>query len=192
MATPRICSIDGCGKPHRGHGFCNAHLLRWQRHGDPLSGGTPFGEPQKFLDEAIGFSADACLTWPFGTTAGGYGHIVQNGRMHLAHRLVCAAVNGPAPSVKYDAAHSCGDRRCVSPQHLRWATRSQNQMDRVPHLTSNRGERHGCSKLTEADVRNIRQLKGKLSQTEIGRAFGVSRGAVYEIHAGKNWAWLAD
>jgi hypothetical protein len=31
------CSIDGCEKPARGHGWCNAHLQRWQKHGDPLT-----------------------------------------------------------------------------------------------------------------------------------------------------------
>ena len=31
-----ICSIDGCGLPVRYKGWCNTHLLRWKRHGDPL------------------------------------------------------------------------------------------------------------------------------------------------------------
>lgn len=32
------CKVDGCDKPHRGHGYCNNHLYRWKRHGDPLAG----------------------------------------------------------------------------------------------------------------------------------------------------------
>lgn len=36
----RICSIEGCTDRVRGRGWCNKHLLRAQRHGDPLGGGT--------------------------------------------------------------------------------------------------------------------------------------------------------
>ena len=34
--TPNTCTIDGCTSPVRGHGLCNKHLLRVQRHGDPF------------------------------------------------------------------------------------------------------------------------------------------------------------
>lgn len=37
----RICSVDGCEKPHEAHGFCPMHLYRYHRYGDPLGGG-PF------------------------------------------------------------------------------------------------------------------------------------------------------
>lgn len=36
----RTCSIEGCGGRVRGRGWCNKHLLRAQRHGDPLGGGS--------------------------------------------------------------------------------------------------------------------------------------------------------
>lgn len=34
----RTCSIPDCGRPVRGRGYCNRHLLRLRRHGDPLGG----------------------------------------------------------------------------------------------------------------------------------------------------------
>lgn len=40
MSKPtRICSIDGCGKPHKSRGWCNPHYRRWLTYGDPLGGG---------------------------------------------------------------------------------------------------------------------------------------------------------
>ncbi len=36
MAELKVCSIEGCGKPVSKRGYCNAHFLRWKRHGDPL------------------------------------------------------------------------------------------------------------------------------------------------------------
>lgn len=35
------CAIDGCERPVSKRGWCNAHYLRWYRHGDPLAGGAP-------------------------------------------------------------------------------------------------------------------------------------------------------
>lgn len=35
-----ICSIHGCCNPARHRGWCNAHYLRWRRHGDPLAGAS--------------------------------------------------------------------------------------------------------------------------------------------------------
>lgn len=36
MAHSRICSVEGCGKPHLARGWCAAHLKRWRKHGDPM------------------------------------------------------------------------------------------------------------------------------------------------------------
>lgn len=29
------CSVDGCDRIYRGHGFCRTHYSRWKAHGDP-------------------------------------------------------------------------------------------------------------------------------------------------------------
>lgn len=39
------CSVEGCERPHVGHGLCGAHLERRRRWGDPL--GTPPPKPPK-------------------------------------------------------------------------------------------------------------------------------------------------
>ncbi|MCY7341683.1 MAG: hypothetical protein LH603_07510 [Pseudonocardia sp.] len=33
----RRCTVSGCGRPHKAHGYCRTHYRRGQRHGDPLA-----------------------------------------------------------------------------------------------------------------------------------------------------------
>lgn len=48
MARPKLteCSIDGCGKPVTGRGWCSMHWQRWRTHGDPL---VRLREPENFI-----------------------------------------------------------------------------------------------------------------------------------------------
>jgi hypothetical protein len=186
-----ICSIDGCGKPACNiRGWCMAHYTRWIRHGNPLGGGTPNGEPLRYIrDVALAYDGDECLLWPFGKGGKGYGRI-NNGKG--VHRVVCTAAHGEPPSPEHEAAHSCGNPLCVAKAHLRWATVAENSADRLIHGTDNRGQRHAMSKLTESDVRQIRALRGKLRQKDIAAQFGVARPTVAEIHLRRTWSWLED
>lgn len=141
MASSRICSIDGCGKPLYAHGFCQSHNRRLRLYGDPLATGTP-GRPRgltpsfHYLNEvAVPFKGDECLYWPFKVPKEGYPSFWHNGKSHRAHRYVCEAKNGLPPTAAHEAAHSCGNGHlgCINPGHLRWATRKENAADRSLH-----------------------------------------------------------
>lgn len=68
MATSRICSIPDCGKTSKSRGWCSAHHSRFLRHGDPLAGGTPTGEPWRYFQEVVlPYEGDECLSWPYST-----------------------------------------------------------------------------------------------------------------------------
>jgi hypothetical protein len=177
MAGPRICTIPNCGKKRFGHGLCSAHYYRWRTHGDPLGGGTPYGEPMRyFLNEVLSYEGDECLIWPYARNGAGYGHMLVDGRTQLISRLVCTAEFGPAPP-QHEAAHSCGKGHegCVNPKHLRWATPVGNAADRLTHGTQVR-------KLSSAQVDEIRALKGVVSQTKLASRFGVNQTTVSRIH----------
>lgn len=184
-----VCSIDGCNQPARARGWCNAHWRRWSRHGDPTKGNKSHGELPTFLSETVlPFSGDECLIWPYGKDGHGYGML--SGKP--VNRLVCKAIHGPAPTSKHQAAHSCGNGHlgCCNPQHLRWATRSENESDKIDHDTHHRGTRHPQAKLDESDVRQIRSLAGvELLGTTAAR-FGIAPSTVCGIQKRNRWAWL--
>lgn len=187
-----ICLVDGCGKAVRSSGLCHAHHLRQLRHGDPTGGSTAWGAAQRFYRDIVLQSVSGeCITWPFASTRG-HAVIRLNGRLRRVCRLACEEKNGPPPTPRHEAAHSCGRGHlgCVNTRHLRWATKTENMADQYEHGVRAMGERHGHAKLTEQDVRSIRRLAGEMSQRQIAERYGVSRENIRAIHHRKSWGWL--
>jgi|SRR5687768_7530087 len=190
------CSVDICNKPVLTRGYCRSHYRRLLRHGDPL-GGAPErdGAPMRFINEvALQHASDECLTWPFGKNGGGYGVVWIDGKHVVASRYVCELANGAPPTPDHEAAHSCGKGKdgCIAPSHLSWKTRTENESDKLIHGTYARGERHSVTKLTEAAVREILDLRGVETQHKLADRFGVSRTAISNIYVGRTWAWLSE
>lgn len=115
------------------------------------------------------------------------------------HRLVCAAFHGPRPD-GMDCAHWDNDKTNSRPENLRWATRSENIMDKHRHGTMltgdrnvirqrpellKRGEQSPNAKLTEADVRAIRA--SSLTQVAAATQYGVSQTQISDIRRNKSW-----
>lgn len=187
------CTMPGCDRPlHvKFRGLCRSHYLRWYRHGDPLAGGTAMNATVEWLLSHVGHKGAECLTWPFSTN-GGYGQTWWNGKPALASRVMCTLAHGEPPTPEHHAAHSCGkgDEGCVHPEHLSWKTPLANQHDKFSHGTTNRGDRHGMSKLTADQVTAIRSLRSSRSTAELSRQFGVTQKTINGILAGRSWAWL--
>jgi DNA invertase Pin-like site-specific DNA recombinase len=81
----------------------------------------------------------------------------------------------------------------VNPDHLWLGTHAQNHADKKAKGRAPRGERQHLAKLTEVQVRQVRELyAARVSKAALGRHFGVSRTCIRHIIAGENWAWLLD
>ena len=149
------------------------------------------GEAQSFFQSALNFSSEVCLLWPFGQgTGNGYHPFSMNGTVIGVHRAICLEAHGPAPTAAHHAAHSCGNKRCVNPGHIRWATPSENLADKWVHGTMGAGERHYKSKVTADQVRQIRQLHstGLYSLPQLGEMFGCSGKNIHRIVHRETWA----
>ena len=125
----------------------------------------------------------------------GYGHLSYDGHIYRAHRASWELHNGPIPE-GHCVLHRCDNRYCVNPEHLFLGTLKDNADDMRSKerdtYGENFGENNGQAKLTEAEVRQIKQLllQSQHTQYEIGSMFGVTREAIKMIKLGKTWRHL--
>lgn len=108
------------------------------------------------------------------------------------HVLVCEAFHGPRPNGMV-ARHRNGNKLDNRPANVCWGTPRENYDDRDAHGGTARGERQGLSKLTEADIPQIRALlrQGR-TQREVAERFGVSDVTVSAVARGRTWSHVPD
>ena len=106
----------------------------------------------------------------------------------LVHILVYAAFKGPIPD-GLEVNHDDGDKANCKLSNLEAMTPSQNV--RHAHRTGLakplRGERHGNSKLTDADVRTIVSLLRRFSLMELATQFNCEEATISGIACGRSW-----
>lgn len=107
------------------------------------------------------------------------------------HLLMLRCFVGEAPK-GFHCRHLDNNKLNNHIDNLKWGTRSENQKDRLLNNTSNRGSRHGMSKLKEINVLQIRALKRSttMSNKDIAKMFDVSETTIIHIIKGETWSWL--
>lgn len=124
-------------------------------------------------------------------TKHGYAEVIltKDGKQYdkLVHRLVLEAFVGPCPPGMECCHGPDPDKLNNHVSNLRWGTRKENGHDKVLHGTVATGERHGQSKLTAQDVRQIRAHRGFITGISLATTFGVSSALVSYIQHGKAW-----
>jgi hypothetical protein len=114
----------------------------------------------------------------------------HKGKVRQVHRVVSEQVNGPATD-GMDAAHKCGNRACCNPAHIRWATRSENNADKLVHGTHDRGERHVNSKYIERQVIAFLSDAERMSVRKAALLHGINYAVASRIKKGQAWPHLS-
>ena len=118
----------------------------------------------------------------------GYGKVwdKENKIHHYAHRAAYADVHGEIPQGMV-VRHLCHNKACVNPEHLAIGTHADNVRDKVEANRQLKGEDIPSSKLTEAQVKEIKELKGKMSGVELAKKYNVSNSTVCDILKKRSW-----
>jgi hypothetical protein len=142
----------------------------------------------EFVDVSAGPSA--CWPWTGTRDAAGYGRFSIRCKYYSAHRLAYVQRLGEIPE-GLEIMHSCDNPPCCNPAHLSPGTRTDNMQDMLAKGRGRKplGSEHGRSKLTEAQVLEMRFLRESenLTYVELSRRFGVSFSMVQQIINRKAW-----
>lgn len=123
-----------------------------------------------------------CWIWMKSLNKDGYGQTWFEGTNHPAHRVAYRLFVGPIPEGLF-VLHSCDTPACVNPAHLRAGTQLENIADAYTRgRKDDRGSSNGWSKLTDAQVLEIRERwrRGE-TQTSLARRFPVCQSHISDI-----------
>ncbi len=88
--------------------------------------------------------AGECWTWTAAKNSDGYGRFCVDYKMEYAHRVAYTLTHG-AIGASMDVDHTCYNKSCVNPSHLRPATRKQNTENREGAQSNSRSGIRGVS-----------------------------------------------
>lgn len=145
-----------------------------------------------------------CWNWKAGMFTQGYGAAMLLGRPHYASRIAFMLAHGDPG--KRLVLHSCDNRKCCNPSHLRLGTHRDNMKDMADQGRASQGDEHwtrqrpkdvlkgakvGNSKLTAVEVRSIRKAREQGDELHvIAERFGITKQRVWQIVHRKAWAHL--
>jgi len=135
---------------------------------------------------------DNCFEWQRARSKAGYGQFWNGEKVIYTHRHVAEMFYGKPPK-GYQVLHSCDNKPCCNPDHLRWGTAAENNKEARDRIvfksTKSRGEKHPMAKLTQAQVIEIRARRnnGEILKT-LAEDYGVTISAIHLVCTGRNWS----
>ena len=150
-----------------------------------------FGQRKAFWAKVS--KSDGCWIWTGALNHAGYGVFGTKrspvlGMQWRAHRMAYVLEVGPIPAGMM-VLHSCDRPRCVRPDHLRIGTHADNMRD-MSRKQRRSGVRNPRAKLSDDDVRAIRNARGKMTAIELAHKHGVSPGTITNIWVRRTWMHL--
>ena len=134
-----------------------------------------------------------CLEWQGAHTPFGHAQVRFRGKLYLVSHVVWMLVHNVILEKGSCVLHTCDNPPCIEPSHLFLGDRKVNAEDRAAkgRSANSKGENNPNSRLTESDVRDIRDRSDAgESLTSLADEYHISVVMVSNIHHRKNWKEL--
>lgn len=122
-----------------------------------------------------------CWMWNGSAYKNGYGWLKVFGSVKSAHRYSFELHKGPIPE-GLEILHSCDNRRCINPDHLRAGTHKENMHEAANRGGIRRGENHPMFGKKNPRPRQAHKVmvlgKEFSSKNEAERILGLGNGVV--------------
>lgn len=144
-------------------------------------------DPKIRLEQKARHTENGCIEWTGHVHNQGYGRTTLGYKNYVfVHRLAYALAHNLDP-LNFDGfvLHSCDNRLCYNPEHLRLGTHADNTKDMLDRKRNAKGERIPYAKLTDAKVAAI--LKDPRKHSEIAAAYNVSQTTILHVKQRKIW-----
>jgi hypothetical protein len=140
----------------------------------------------KFWEKVDRCNDDECWSWLGSFDKDGYGQIWDGhaGKMKRSHKVSAEIHLGKGNG--RIVMHSCDNPSCCNPYHLKYGTSADNVADKISKNRHAKGERQGHSKLTEAQVYEIR-CRANEGYQKLCKEFQLAPSTVYRIWHGQSW-----
>ena len=174
----RFCKIEGCNTIHKGHGYCQKHLNRWKKHGDPMfTENHRHGMSHTTIYEVWAGMKKRCIN-PNNKDYdkyGGRGITICDRWLNSFENFYEDMGDRPFKGAQLDRKEN--DKGYYK-SNCRWVTSKQNN--------NNRRNPKG-RKLNPDKVREIRSLYPEFTQDQLAKRYGVWQTTIEKIINYKIW-----
>jgi len=128
-----------------------------------------------------------CWEWTGCRHPEGYGRFNPYGEIINSHRFIFELEGSDIPSGMI-VCHHCDNPPCVNPDHLYLGTHMDNTRDKINRGNQLRGEDHPRSKLSEENVKEIRDgIANGIECKFFAKQFNLSTSNISSIKNRKSW-----
>jgi len=186
-----VCSVHGCDGEVYLKGYCTKHYQRVRKFKATITDSCVYREltirDRFLLKTSMSDESGGCWEWGGYKNKYGYGILSSSGLPKQTHVISYEQFVGNIPE-GLCVCHTCDNPGCVNPSHLFLATNEENSEDRNRKGRTLKGDKSPTAILTEKQVIRIKKMIEKgISNTHIGKKFGVTSWTISRIKCGKNW-----
>ncbi len=175
LSMKKTCKVTGCNNKHKGLDYCQKHLTRLRKYGDPLytkteqHGLTKTGEYKSW----IGMKSRCYNSnYPWFNRWGGRGITICDQWLNSFEKFLKDMGNKPSTKHQIDRENNDID---YTPDNCRWVLAIVNTQNR------------STTKLTKEDVHKIKHNYNKMTRSDIAKLYNVTASTIGSILRGATW-----